>query len=145
MGKFAAQVDSWVRQTQKRMVAVRNRAVELTIEDAQKPRAKGGRMRVDTGFLRASGQMSLGGMPTGPSRPADDAKPFQYDDGNRVTPVTLILVQASLETKVFFGWTANYARPREAKDAFLRLAVQKWPDFVAQSTQEAKTRVASKK
>lgn len=145
MGKFTAQVDSWVRETQKRLVAVRNRAIELTVEDAQLPRAKGGRMRVDTGFLRASGQMSLGGMPSGPSRKPDDAKPFQYDDGNTVTPVTLTLIRASLETKIFFGWTASYARPREAKDAFLRLAVQKWPDFVAQATREAKARVASKK
>ena len=35
---------------------------------------EGGRMRVDTGFLRASGQLSFNGMPTGPSiKPADAA------------------------------------------------------------------------
>lgn len=97
-------------------------------------------MRVDTGFLRASGQMSLTGMPTGPSRPAADAKPFQYNDGVTVTPVEAILVSASLDVKIYFGWTANYARARESKDGFLRLAAQKWPDFVNEATRQLKTR-----
>lgn len=141
MGKFTAQVESWVRETQRRMVAVRNAATEMVVDDAQLSTAKGGRMRVDTGFLRASGQMSLTGMPTGPSRPADTAKPFQYNDGVSVTPVEAILVSASLDVKIYFGWTANYARARESKDGFLRLAAQKWPDFVNQSTAEAKKRV----
>jgi len=140
MGEFTAQVDSWVTNSIKRMHAVRNASVEMVVNDAQLATAKGGRMRVDTGFLRASGQMSLGGMPTGPVRGDDAATKFQYDDGSSVTPVALILARASLGTDIFFGWSANYARAREAHDGFLRLAVQKWPDFVAEATRQAKSR-----
>lgn len=142
MGEFVAQVDSWVLESIKRMKNVRNAAIEMVVNDAQLVVAKGGRMRVDTGFLRASGQMSLNGMPSGPVRPADDAKKFQYDDGTAITPVSLILARASLGTDLYFGWTANYARAREAQDGFLRLAVQKWPEFVDEATRKAKNRSA---
>jgi len=140
MGEFVAQVDSWVLESIKRMKAVRNAAIEAVVNDAQLATAKGGRMRVDTGFLRASGQMSLNGMPTGPVRGDDAATKFQYDDGAAITPVSLILARASLGTDLYFGWTANYARARESHDGFLRLAVQKWPQFVDEATRKAKAR-----
>jgi hypothetical protein len=140
MTTATAQVEKWVLETKRRTLAVRNRSISLLTNAAQLPVAKGGRMRVDTGFLRASGQMSLNGMPSGPVRGDDAAKKFEYDNGQQITPVNLILVQASLGTDIFFGWTANYARYRESKDAFLRMAVQRWPEFVAQAVREAKSR-----
>lgn len=144
MGEFTAQVDDWVLQSIIRMKVVRNKSIEMVVNDAQLPVGKGGRMRVDTGFLRASGQMSLNGMPTGPVRGDDDAKQFQYGDGSEITPVSLILARASLGTNLFFGWTANYAKAREAKDGFLRLAVQRWPEFVAEATRTSKSRKGSR-
>lgn len=141
---FTAPVSEWVAATKKRMIAVRNMSIEKTINAAQLPVGKGGRMRVDTGFLRASGQLSMNGMPSGPVRGDVDATKSQYDDGSKVTPVALILARASLGTDLYWGWTANYARARESKDGFLRLSVQRWDEFVEQSTKEARARSPNK-
>jgi hypothetical protein len=141
MGKFYAQVDAWAKKSVNRMLYVRNTAITAVINDAQTPVAKGGRMRVDTGFLRASGQLSLTGMPSGPVRGDANAKPFEYGDGTKITPVALILVQASLGTNIFWGWSADYARARESKDGFLRLAVQRWPEYVDNAVRDAKARI----
>ena len=129
--KASATVDRFVTETSALMDAIFRQATQELINDVQTPVAKGGRMRVDTGFLRASGQASLTGMPTGPVRPADDAKPQQYSDGTDVPEITVLtLARAKAGDTIFFGWTANYAIYREAKDAFLRLGVQKWQQIV---------------
>jgi len=141
---FTAPIDDWVKATKKRLFAVRNMSIEKVINAAQLPVGKGGRMRVDTGFLRASGQMSLNGLPSGPVRGDDAATKFQYDDGARVTPVALVLARASLGTDIYWGWTANYARARESKDGFLRLSVQRWDQFVEESTKQARARSPNK-
>ena len=106
--------------------------------------AKGGRMRVDTGFLRASGQASLTGMPTGPSRPPSEEPGAHYDDGSPV-PASVVVTIASINVengdKFYFGWTANYAKFREAKDGFLRLGVQRWQQIVDATVQRLKQRI----
>lgn len=137
-GKFTAQVDEIIAKTDKRMIALARESIQRTINDAQTPVGKGGRMRVDTGFLRASGQPSYNGMPTGPVR-GDKTEPNSYatDEGT----VTLALAQLTLGAVFYFGWTANYARYREAFDGFLGVAVQKWPDTVAKVTEEIKARL----
>ena len=141
MSKFAAKVDAWVIGSKKRMTAIHHESVQRTIDDAQEPTAKGGRMRVDTGFLRASGQLSLNGMPTGPIRGEPDAV---YAVGAFGKPTELVLASSTFDDTLFFGWTANYARYREVKDAFLRIAAQRWPETVAQVTREAKARIKTK-
>lgn len=141
MGKFTAQVDAWAKGSVKRMTAIQRESTQRTIDDAQTPTAKGGRMRVDTGFLRASGQLSLNGMPTGPVRGNPTGT---YTEGQFGKPTELVLARSTLEDTLFFGWTANYARAREAKDGFLRIAAQKWPQTVAQVTKEAKARIRTK-
>lgn len=113
------------------MEAVVRQSVQEVVDIAQKPVAKGGKMRVDTGFLRASGQMSLSGMPTGPTRPADDATPGQYQPDE--TSVVLTLGKYELGDTIYFGWTANYAKYREVYDGFLISAVQNWPAIVAKN------------
>lgn len=93
-------------------------------------------MRVDTGFLRASGQASLTGMPTGPGRGSPDGT-YPPD----TTSVIVTIANAKVgEDRIFFGWTANYARYRESRDAFLRLAVQKWDQIVSSNVAKAKAR-----
>lgn len=130
---FSAQIDSWVRQSRERVESVIKDATQQVIDDAQAPVGKGGRMRVDTGFLRASGQASLSGLPTGPSRQGESAT---EQDANLVigrwNPMSGIAL--------WFGWTANYARVRESKDAFLGLAVQRWQEFVNKSVQRLRGR-----
>jgi hypothetical protein len=133
---FGAQIDKWASGSKKRLEAVTRDAAFRVFEDAQVPVAKGGRMRVDTGFLRASAQASLMGMPSGPSR-REEGLPEEPD-------VNLVLGKMSLGDTIWFGWTANYARHRENQDAFLGLAVQRWQDFVDVSIEEAKRRISTK-
>lgn len=86
---------------------------------------KGGRMRVDTGFLRASGQLSFSGMPNGPLR-GDPEKSYNWDE----QVVQLELAKLEVGDIVYFGWSAVYAAAREARDGFMSGAAQKWQQFV---------------
>lgn len=96
-------------------------------------------MRVDTGFLRASGRMSLTGMPTGPATKPDGAKKDQF------TPMfssSLIgLAEAKLGATIFVGWTAKYAKYREVKDAFLETALQNWQQIVDINVAKLRARI----
>jgi hypothetical protein len=124
-------VEEFVTETEQRLDAVAKQSLQELVEVVQQPMAKGGRMRIDTGFMRASGQGSLTGMPVGPSRPESD-EPLHYDDGSEVpNNVVLTIARLDLGGRFYFGWTANYAKFREAKDAFLRLGVQRWSQIVA--------------
>lgn len=139
-----AVTEKWVMDSWERTEAVVKQSLQDLTEEIQTPTAKGGRMRVDTGFLRASGQGSLSGMPTGPSRPPTNDEAVHYDDGSEV-PASVVLTIASLNVEngdsFFFGWTANYAKYREAKDGFLRLGVQRWQSIVDATVQKLKQRI----
>lgn len=135
--KFGATVDEIVQRTEKRMLALMRESIQRTVNDAQVPVAKGGKMRVDTGFLRASGQGSLNGMPTGPAR-GDPKGNYTYNAEAMIS----VLGRMQLGAVFHFGWTAEYAKYREAYDGFLESALQKWPQTVATVTAEIKERVA---
>jgi len=136
---FSAQVDEIVAKTEERMLALQRESIQRTVDLAQLPVAKGGRMRIDTGFLRASGQGSLSGMPTGPARGASKEKHF-YDNGSGET-VILELSKMQFGATFFFGWSAAYARYREVYDGFLEYAVQQWPQTVAAVAAEIRARI----
>lgn len=154
--RFAADVKDFADLSKKRLQAVMRQSIQDTVDIAQLPgvskrsyqvdianhakskkagpavaTTKGGRMRVDTGFLRASGQSSLNGMPTGPIRGVDD-KQYQWDRNG----VELTLGKLQPGSTFFFGWTAAYAKYREAFDGFLEAAVQQWPQTVANNARK---------
>ena len=135
---FAADVDRIVANTEARMLLVMKQSLINAINEMQTPVAKGGKMRVDTGFLRASGQASLNGMPAGTTRKPNDAKPgeFDFDSGLAETTIGGMEFGAVL----FWGWTANYARYREAYDGFLHATIQNWQKIVDSVIAEAKQR-----
>lgn len=141
-GQAKAVVEKFVEKSEKRLEAVAKQSFQDLVRQVNLPVAKGGRMRVDTGFLRASGQASLTGMPTGPSRKPTSTEPQTYDDGTPV-PDTVILTIAKFKLggRFWFGWTANYARYREAHDAFLRLGVQNWQKIVDNNVRILKERI----
>ena len=95
-------------------------------------------MRVDTGFLRASGQASLNGMPSGPSR-GERKEPNSYSYNSNDIQVRLGEMQ--LGSVFYFGWTAAYARYRELYDGFLEGAVQHWQSIVAFNTDTIRQRI----
>lgn len=118
---FSAQVSDIIKRCEIRTDALIKQSVQEVIEDAQTDTGSGGRMRKDTGFLKASGQISLSGFPTGPERGSPNAA-YQWSAEN--INVTLAGVKAG--DTIWFGWTAAYAGPREFYDGFLSGAVQKW-------------------
>lgn len=141
MGKFTATIDAFVAKNTKVLRAIQNESIEELIRRAQLSDDKGGRMRVDTGFLRHSGQISINGMPTGPSRKPSDAIANDPRYEYTASPIIVALATAKTGAEIHFGWTANYARYREYQDAFLRVNVQQWPNIVDQKVAELKRRI----
>lgn len=131
---FAASVSKFITVSEARVDAVVKESTQRVIEEAQLPVAKGGKMRVDTSFLRNSGVVSLTGMPSGPSRPTGDDAPQAQD-------VNAAIANAAPGASIWFGWTANYARPREYADGFLRSAAQNWRSIVSKVAGELKERI----
>lgn len=131
---FATDIAKFHAKYRSRLRAVGRYAVQDTVEMAQRTVGQGGRMRVKTGFLRASIQAAIGHMPAGPTRGAEDAN---YPEGMQVAGepvvVTLLRWDPGEEQTLFVGWTANYARFREYNDGFMRGAVEKWQTTVNKS------------
>jgi hypothetical protein len=130
MSRFDQQVRDFRRKYNARMRVIARTAVQDTISQAQRTMPEGGRMRIDTGFLRASIQAALGTMPRGPStNDGGYGGKRKYALGQQVAgepvPVTLLKWEPGKDV-LYVGWTASYARPREYHDGFLRGAVAKW-------------------
>lgn len=128
---IAAQVRPIISVNQRRLLALSRMSFQDVVDQAQLPVAKGGRMRVDTGFLRASGQASLNGLPTGLIR-GEGERDYDFDE----TSTVLTLAKFRLGMTLFFGWTANYARARNLRDGFLDVAVQNWKQIVKKNVQK---------
>lgn len=124
--KFSDQVNSHADKYRRRLLAVFRQSVQETIHSANVPVGQGGKMRVDTGFLRNSGQASLDRMPSGPGKGGARA----YRSQVAGEPIEIVIRKAELGDTIWFGWTANYARIREYHDGFLRSAVQRWDKTV---------------
>jgi len=123
--RFSADVDKWIRKSNIRLQAVIQQSAQDVISDAQRLRTAGGNMRLDTGFLVNSGKANIGSMPSGQSKDSGYNKQ-SWDNAS----VMLTINRVKVGDVLYFGWTANYARAREHKDGFMRLAVQKWQSFV---------------
>lgn len=138
MGKFSAQVGAFSEKFERRYRATARTAVQDTIAMAQRTRGEGGRMRVDTGFLRASIQAALHNMPSGPTT-NDRGEQFRVGAQVAGEPVaaTLLKWDPLTRTTLFVGWTANYARHREAQDGFLQGAAELWDQTVDKAAKRA--------
>ena len=141
-GSFAAEVSDWVRQTKARTDAVYRESAQRVVEAMQVPRAMGGNMRVDTGFLRASLVATTTGiLPPLQDKP-DGVPAFSYDAGQ----INLVINGADITDTITVAYTANYARPREygsrgqPGDRFVALAAQQWRRIVSEVATEAQAR-----
>lgn len=139
MKNLVGDVDKFIINTEERMLAVARQSISAVIEDAQVPVAKGGRMRVKTGFLRSSGLAELNTVPVGPTRGDPDGRYNWTAD-----KLNLVLARMKLGDVFYFGWTANYARTREVFDAFLETAVQKWQTHVNNAVSYFRNKDSSK-
>ena len=122
---FETKIDEFVINSKERMLAVVRQSISNVVEDAKTPVAKGGRMRIKTGFLRASGGASLNAPPTGPRR-GDPKGTYTW----AAESVNTVLAKMKLGDAFYFGWTAHYAKYREVYDGFLESAAQKWQTHV---------------
>lgn len=129
---FSKRISRLTARYQERANDVFRQSVQDVVEEAQTPVAKGGRMRVDTGFLRASGGAQLNRMPSGPTSGLAPAA------GTTGEALAAVLANWKAGDVVFWGWSANYARPREYKDGFVRGAAEKWKRIVDSNGQKAR-------
>jgi hypothetical protein len=136
---FKAQVEAWARKSDARLNAVFRESAQRLIAEAQTVGpsvanpggGEGGKMPVDDGFLRASGQASLTGWPSGPSRPEDGLGSMDY---------AITIAGARIGQTVYFGWTAEYAPFMEQRYGFIRSAAQYWQSIVSGVVREAMAR-----
>ncbi len=139
-GSLTADIEDFIQASDKRMLALMRQSIQDVVENAQTPVFKGGRMRVDTGFLRASGSGSLNGMPSGPVR-GESKERYAYDNGSSEGNVAFILAEMELGQPFFFGWTAAYSKYRELYDGFLEGALMHWARIVAINTDTIRQRI----
>jgi hypothetical protein len=141
---FAAQVADWCHRVEGATEAIfKESSQELAVE-VQKPRSEGGRMRVDTGFLRASLLASTSAMPAivRGSGPADGAT-YAPDFGQ----IEAVIAGSEIGDTIYIGFTAGYAGAREygargqAPDAFVRTAAQRWGSIVDAKAAELKSKL----
>lgn len=140
VSKFETQIDKFIIDTEEKLLTVVREAISAVVEDAQlegrskkNPLGKGGRMRIDTGFLSSTGLAQLGSLPSGPSR-GDPKGKYSW----KADQVGVVLSKLQVGQDFYFGWTAQYARKREAYDGFLEGAVQKWQQHVDASVNKYK-------
>ena len=139
---FAAKIDAWARKSETRMRAIVRESAQRVFNEANivgpsvanPGGGEGGKMPVDTGFLRASFVVDIGSMPAGPSRGAPGGS-YAAD-----TSYTLKLKGMKLGDTVYGGWSAQYAVYMEHRYGFMRSAAQNWQPIVAAVVQEAKAR-----
>lgn len=123
MTTFTAQIKAFADRTQEKIEAVVKQSAQEVFSIAQTPKAQGGRMPVDTGFLRNSLIASLNGSTVGGGADA----------------YVLAVAGAELGDTIFAGWTANYARFMEygtsktPANFFMLSAAQQWQAIVAKN------------
>jgi hypothetical protein len=103
---FGAQVSAITEGYKGLLKDARTKTVIGIVNQAQRPKARGGRMPVDTGYLRRSIRGALN------TRPSES-------DG---TPLAALL-EAGLDGDVMIGWHANYAGFQEIRSGFMRGAL----------------------
>ncbi|WP_062233206.1 hypothetical protein [Aureimonas sp. N4] len=143
---FSASVGAWAQKVEGAVEAVFKQSVQELVREVQKTRNEGGRMRVDTGFLRASLLASTSMMPriNPAAKPAKDAGPnsVPYNFGT----IEAVIAGSELGQTIYLGYTASYAGYREygvndqPGDAFVRTAAQRWSSIVEAEAAKAKAR-----
>jgi hypothetical protein len=141
---FSAKVAAFAAKVPGAVEAVFKEAVQEVTEEMLKPTSEGGRMRVDTGFLRASALASTTAMPRiiASSGPVE-GQTYPADFGQ----IEAVIAGADIESTIYVGFTAGYAAFREfgsngqAPDAFVRTAAQQWQPIVDRKAAELKSRL----
>lgn len=145
---FSAVVGKWASQSEARITAVRNRAIELLAEDMSNTIPNGGRVPFQTGNLARSILASTQGMPK-----TSDA---QFSGSN----VGLVTATLAAGQPVWLGYQANYAKRmnfgfvgadvlgrvyNQAGYHFIEAAIANWSAHVKQAATELQNSVESRR
>lgn len=128
MKRFTADVSAWSERQKLAMRDIARESIQDVMDIAQTPKAKGGRMPVDTGFLRNSVASGLNGA-------------FGAADS---TMIELTIASLDIGDIAQFRWTAAYAYFQEVGTAtmtgnhFLSTAAAQWPAIVAANAARVK-------
>jgi hypothetical protein len=138
---FAAQIASWPEKVPEAVEAVRNGAAQDVVKEMQTLDSEGGRLPYDTGFLWASLMASTAAMPRiNPGAQPVDGRAYSFDYG----AIEAVILGASLEDDLYFGYTAAYAGHQEygangrTPAGFVRGAVQNWAAHVNRNAEKVK-------
>lgn len=131
-------VKNFTKNAEKIILAVLKNSIQEVIIEAQRPLRDGGKMHVDTGFLRHSGTASLNELPKGliEGRERNEGEVGvlpEYNISDESSPGSFIhdvLARMTANDTFYFGWTAHYAQYRELYDGFLASASKKWSKIV---------------
>jgi Bacteriophage HK97-gp10, putative tail-component len=125
VGTFTAQIKAFADRSKEKIEAVVKQSAQEVFSIAQTPIGQGGRMPVDTGFLRNSLAAELNGATVGGGADA----------------YVLAVAGMELGDVIFAGWTANYARFQEygtsamAGNFYMLGAAQQWQAIVARNAE----------
>lgn len=130
--EFSATVSRWVRQTERRQLAVFRESVQRLMSIAQKPVGEGGNMPVVTGFLRASADFQLNAPITGTIGNESGGVPLGAWEPRMIAT----LANCQIGDVIHIAWRANYAvhvnygaNGRQGYH-FAESAVKQWPQIV---------------
>lgn len=132
---FNVIMDKFVADSKDKMLKVVKNSIKEVVQDAQRPVKKGGKMRVDTGFLKSSGQAQLNQIPKGEIRgrkrkKGEEGVLPEYAMPDNADYILPTLGKMKIGDTFYFGWTAIYASSREIYDGFMESAVMKWKEIV---------------
>lgn len=132
LSRFEQQVLAWQRKAEAAMTATLKEAAQDLTEKMLTPKAKGGRMGVDTGALRNSFAGAVNSIPRGPSTP--EGVPTDFD----LQPLLLAINKVNLGDRLAIGTAMNYAKYHEAQTAFVRANVQNWPQICERAARKVR-------
>jgi len=137
--KFGEQVWAFAEKAKQRQLAIFRESAQALMEEANTQEGEGGKMPVDTGFLRNSSAASVDGMPS-----------------DAAGEPALVFAALELGQTVWAGWTAVYALRMEhgfygedslgrlyaqSGKGFARAAAQNWTFIVERATQAVKDKI----
>ena len=141
MTTFSAQVADWVRKSEKLTEAVFKESSQRVVNEMQKVQGEGGRMPVDTGFLRASLVPSINASSVtlrenpGSFTQSDDSIVALKIAGLEIGDTFYAVYAAEYAAAVNYG-----AQNRDAA-GFLEGATAQWSAIVNSVTIELKSRM----
>lgn len=132
---FDVIMDKFVADSKEKMLGVVKNSIKEVVQEAQTPLSKGGKIHVDSGFLRSSGQAQLNQIPSGQTEGRKRAENEtgvlpEYAVPDNADYILSTLAKMKIGDTFYFGWTARYASIREIYDGFMESAVMKWKKIV---------------